>query len=212
MNDGIGPAPRRIWMGRLALCSAVAVATLAANWVTPPPLSHPPAAPVHRPVPTPRPRPAEMAPDQSGSSLAPSSLAVTHWSFRSGDGEDVSATSRAPAGQSLTLSFTLDGDQAALDRMRARGSIAIEVHWRRQTDSSAPGAPDLVTRLTIGHPGLADRLAGEVRRTGFFKWHSWAEKTTLSPGTWSVSLTYPDGTPLACGNPPAPCRFRIAVG
>lgn len=211
MSKGVGPVSRRVRTGRLALCSVAAFTTLAANWVNPPPLAPAPAkAPVQRPAP--RLRPAEMQPDQASGGLAPSALAVTHWSFRSGDGEDVSATGRAPAGQSLTLSMTLDGDQAALAEMRTRGSIAIEVHWQRQSGSAAPGAPDLVTRLAIGHPGLADRLAGEVRRTGFFEWHSWAEKTTLSPGVWSVSLTCPDGTPLACGSPPAPCRFRIAVG
>lgn len=213
MKKGVGPEPRRIRTGRLLFCSAATLATLAASWVNPPPLSHAPmAAPIHRPAAALRVRPAAPASDQSGGPLAPSALSVTRWTFRSGNGEDVSATGRAPAGQSLTLSMTLDGNQAALDQMRTRGSIAIEVRWQRQSGSAAPGAPDLVTRLAIGHRGLAASLAGEVSRTGFFEWHSWAEKTSLSPGMWTVSLTYPDGTPLACGNPPAPCRFRIAVG
>jgi hypothetical protein len=108
--------------------------------------------------------------------------------------------------------MTLDGGAAAVDYIRSRGGIAIEVHWTRESQTGTRAAPNLVTRLSIGHRGLAGALAAEVRRSGFFVWHSWAEKSTLSPGTWAVSLTYPDGRPLACGQPPTPCRFRIAVG
>ncbi|HJU20777.1 MAG TPA: hypothetical protein VJ770_30380, partial [Stellaceae bacterium] len=139
-------------------------------------------------------------------------LQVMQWNLRSGDGADVMATGHAPAGRPLTLSLTLDGNAAAADQIRARGSIAIEVHWTRESAAAAPGAPNLVTRLSVGRADLADRLAEEARRSGSFEWHSRAEKSSLSPGTWSVSLTYPDGRPLACGNPPAPCRFSLQVG
>jgi hypothetical protein len=213
MSKRIGPGPGGIRIGRLALCAAAALGTAAASWVNPPPVSQAPAA-AHVPRPAPMPRagtaPAETGRSDSGVARPP--LAVTQWGFRSGNGGDIAASGHVPAGRPLTLWFELDGNQAALDQMRTRGSIAIEVHWERQTGDAAPGAPDLVTRLSIGHSGLADRLAAEVRRTGFFQWHGWAQKTSLSAGTWSVSLTYPDGQPLACGNPPVPCRFHITVG
>lgn len=210
MSNRIGAGG--IWM-RLALCSAVALAAAAAHWVTPPPRTQlPTAAPVPQSVPVPHARHAPPMAGRSGGDFAGPGLAVTRWSLRSADGEDIAAGGHAPAGQPLTLSFTLDGNAAAVNQIRASGSIAIEVRWRRQSGAGAPGAPDLVTRLAIGQPGLADRLAAEVRRTGVFAWHGWAQKTSLSPGFWTVSLTYPDGTPLACGDPPAPCRFRIAVG
>ena len=211
MSKRRGPGPSGIWIRRLALCSSVALGTAAADWVNPPPASQAPAAHTHRPAPIPRAGTTRTGAGQSGGGVAGPSLEVTQWGFRNGNGGDIAASGHVPAGRPLTLWFELDGNQAALDQMHARGSIAIEVHWERQTGDAAPGAPDLVTRLTIGHAGLVNRLAAEVRRTGFFQWHSWAQKTSLSAGTWSVSLTYPDGQPLACGNPPVPCRFHITV-
>ena len=38
------------------------------------------------------------------------------------------------------------------------------------------------------------------------------EKKTLSSGTWTVSLTYPNGKPLPCGQDALPCRFTVNVG
>ena len=64
----------------------------------------------------------------------------------------------------------------------------------------------------IGRPELAGALEQQVRRGGFFEWHSWAEKDHLSAGTWTVSVTYPDGQPLPCGPDAQPCRFTINVG
>jgi hypothetical protein len=212
MSDRIAPGRGSLRISRLALCSAAALGTAAASWVNPPPVPRPPAAAVPRAAPGPGSGSARAGAGQSGGGLARPSLEVTRWGFRSGNGQDIAVSGHVPAGRPLTLWFDLDGNQAALDRMRRRGSLAIEVHWEHQNRDVSPGAPDLVTRLTIGHAGLADRLAAEVRRTGFFAWHSWAQKTSLSPGTWSVSLTYPDGRPLACGNPPVPCRFHITVG
>jgi hypothetical protein len=78
---------------------------------------------------------------------------------------------------------------------------------------TSPGAPDLVTELTIGRPELASIFVDQVRRDGHFQWHSWARKDALSPGRWTVSLTYPDGQPVLCGSPPGgACRFSIDVG
>jgi hypothetical protein len=153
-----------------------------------------------------------MAAQPSGGGPAQPAVAVTQWSFRSGNSEVASASGPVPAGRPLILRIVFDGNLATAEQIRSRGGIAIEVRWTRETSDTAPGAPNLVTRLTIGNRGLADSLAAEARRTGFFVWHSWAEKRSLSPGTWNVSLTYPDGRPLACGNPPTPCRFHIAVG
>lgn len=210
--------PRTGRGGRLALCTAAALAATAAGWVAPPPETAPPAralpppappaapaARFHRPPPPPAPAAAPQASLGSG-------LSVTQWGFRSGGGRAVPAGGTAPAGRPLTLWFTLDGTQAAIDRLRARGAIAIEVRWHREAAGGAPGAPDLTTRLTVGQGGLADSFAAEVRRAGFFVWHGWAEKSALSPGNWTVSLTYADGRPLVCGDPPAPCRFHLTVG
>ena len=103
----------------------------------------------------------------------------------------------------LYLRLTLGGDQAAVDQMRAAGRLALEVHW------DGPGRP-LTTELPIGGPGMADLFESSVRRTGSFEWHSWAEKTAVPAGSWTVSLSYPDGAPLLCGA--APCRFTVNVG
>jgi hypothetical protein len=106
------------------------------------------------------------------------------------------------------LTMTLHGNGVALDRMRA-GSLAVVVHWVRD---SASGAPDLVTGLSVGRPGLVPQLAGEVRRQGYFAWHSWAEKRSLSPGPWTVSLTFPDGRPVPCAPQQTPCRLSFTAG
>jgi hypothetical protein len=207
MIDRIGPRRRGAAPCHLAFCCALLIGGTGARWITPPPE---PQGPEAAPAPS-HPPYAGAAVRQPGGTARPS-LAVTQWSLRSGNGEDVSATGYAPAGQPLTLRITLAGNAAAVAAMRGRGSIAIEIHWTRESAGAAAGAPNLITRLSIGHPGLADRLAAEVRRTGFFAWHSWAQKNSLSPGVWDVSLTYPNGRLLSCGTPPAPCRFRIRVG
>jgi hypothetical protein len=68
-----------------------------------------------------------------------------------------------------------------------------------------------VTVLSIGDPGLADRLEHEVRQRGYFDWPSRARKERLSPGRSEVSLTYPDGRPLPCAAPQGSCRFAIDI-
>jgi hypothetical protein len=137
-------------------------------------------------------------------------LAVVSW----GIGPQIgSAAGAVPAGGPLYLWMTIDGGAAAVDRLRATGPIPVDVHWTRAGSSVAPGAPDLTTRLAIGQPQLASVFAGEVQRQGHFAWHSWARKDSLSPGAWTVSLTYPDGHPLRCGaTAPRPCRFSVTIG
>jgi hypothetical protein len=108
--------------------------------------------------------------------------------------------------------MTLDGTQAAVERMQAGPPLTIQVHWVRDNAGTAPGASNLVTDLTIGQAGLAAALDGEVHRNGYFEWHTWARKDNLSPGAWTVSVTYPDGQPLPCGPEAQPCRFSINVG
>jgi hypothetical protein len=169
---------------RLVVALAVPVATGAATWVDPSPAAQPPVAA------TPG---STVASGESG-------ITVSRWEF-----------SPAVTGRPLYLSMTLAGTQAALNRMQA-GPLTIEVHWVRDNAGSASGAPNLVTDLTIGRPDLAGALAGEVRRKGFFEWHSWARKDALAPGTWTVSLTHPDGQPLSCGPDAQPCRFTLTVG
>ena len=108
--------------------------------------------------------------------------------------------------------MTLDGTQEAIDRMQAGPPLTIKVRRMRDNAGAAPGAPNLVTALTIGQPGLATTLYGDVRRKGYFEWHTWARKDNLSPGAWTVSVTYPDGQPLACGPDAQPGSFTINIG
>ena len=185
-------------IGWLVVYAAIPIAAGAANWVNPPPLPEPQVSALPK-TNTPTPHTQIGLPAQPGANLAPDSgITVTQWGF-----------SPATPGRPVYLSMTLDGTQAAIDRMRADRPLTIEVHWTRDAPS---GAPNLTTDLTVGRPGLAAALAGEVQRQGYFEWHSWASKDTLSPGTWTVSLTYPDGTPVACGPDHHPCRFTLNVG
>lgn len=190
-------------IGRLVVYAAIPIATGAAAWVNPAPVGLPPATqPQVSALPkagTTVPQPQiGLSPQTGDNAAAGSGLTVARWQFGP----------TAPGGP-VYLSMTLDGTQAAVDRMRADHPLSIQVHWVR---GSGSGAPNLVTELTIGQPALAAALAGEVRRKGYFEWHSWARKDTLSPGTWTVSLTYPDGTPLSCGQDSQPCRFTINIG
>jgi hypothetical protein len=111
-------------------------------------------------------------------------------------------------GRPLYLWMTLHGTQAAVDRMRTGPPLAIEVRWMREDGN----APTSATGLTIGRPGVADALEQQVRVRGFFEWHSWTWKNALGAGTWTVSLTYPNGRLLRCGQDAQPCRFAINVG
>lgn len=186
-------------IGWLVVFAAVPIATEAANWVNPPPVSEPQFGVLPKASTPAAVRPQIGLPAAAGADLAPNSgITVAQWGF-----------SPIVPGRPVSLSMTLDGTQAAIDRMRADRPLTIEVHWTRESPS---GAPNLTTDLTIGQPGLASALAGEVRRQGYFQWHSWASKTTLSPGQWAVSVTYPDGTPLTCGPDRQPCRFTLNVG
>jgi hypothetical protein len=145
---------------------------------------------------------AAAAPQASSEAALGSQITVARWEF-----------SPAIPLQPVYLSMTLKGAQAAIDRMQAGPPLTIQVHWIRDNgDRAAPGAPNLVTDLTIGGPDLAAKLEGDVRRKGFFEWSTWARKDYLSPGAWTVSVTYPDGQPLACGPGAQPCRFTINVG
>jgi hypothetical protein len=95
--------------------------------------------------------------------------------------------------------------------MQSRRGLRVVVRWRLE-NGPTPAAPDLVTVLPVGDPGLADRLEHEVRQTGYFRWPTWVRKDTLGPGRWQVSLTDPDGYPLPCAAPRTLCRFTIDVG
>ena len=187
---------------RTVLCSVVLTVTGAATWVNPPPAEGPSPAVLHgsRTEAPPQSK-AVAAPEVSGGSASGSGISVARWEF-----------SPAIPGRPVYLSMTLDGTRAAIDRMQAGPPLTIQVHWVRDNAGTAPGAPDLVTDLTIGQPGRAAALDGDVRRRGHFEWHTWARKDNLSPGPWTVSVTDPDGQPLSCGPDAQPCRFTINVG
>jgi hypothetical protein len=151
---------------------------------------------------------------ESGADAAPGSpVAMTRWRIGHdpAHARDQAFKADVAGGGPLYLWMTLNGTEAAIEPMRAEGGLRIEVRWVRE-DGQAPGAPNLVTPLTIGRPGLADIFERQVKREGSFEWRSWARKDSLSPGTWTVSLTYPDGRPLLCGVAAQPCRFTVNVG
>jgi hypothetical protein len=189
-------------LSRLLLCSAALIATGAATWVNPPPADSPPPTVLHGShIAAPPQAKAAVSPQASGQSAPESGITVARWEF-----------SPTMPGRPVYLSMTLDGTQAAIDRMQTGPPLMIQVHWTRDNAGTAPGAPDLVTDLTIGRPGLASTFDGDVRRKGYFEWHTWARKDNLSPGPWTVSVTYPDGQPLECGSDAQPCRFTINIG
>ena len=110
-------------------------------------------------------------------------------------------------GRPLYLAMTLNGTQAAVDHMRIGPLPAIEVRWARENDS----APVRVVKLTIGGPGVANALEQQVRGRGFFEWQTSARRNALDTGAWTISLTFPNGQPLLCGQEARPCRFTIYV-
>jgi hypothetical protein len=188
---------------RTVLGPVLLIATAGATWIDPPTGESPPATVLrgsHLDA-TAQSKAAPPAPQAASGVASPESgITVARWEF-----------SPTTQGRPVYLSMTLDGTQEALDRMQA-GPLTIQVHWTRDSAGTAPGAPDLVTDLTIGRPGLASAFDGDVHRKGYFEWHTWARKDYLSPGAWTVSVTYPDGQPLACGPDAQPCRFSINVG
>jgi hypothetical protein len=205
---------------RFGVCCAVVTLTAAASWIDPQPAGD-------SPLEIPRGSRAETAPKPpititlrsqneapTRHSVPEFGVKVTQWRF----GDHLADNSNEPTsgnlmpGRPLYLWIALEGAQAAIDAMRADHRLTIEVHWVRESGEAATGAPNLVTGLTIGRPGLAGTFEQQVCRKGFFEWHSWARKDTISPGTWAVSLTYPDGELLTCGDDAKPCQFTIKVG
>lgn len=135
-------------------------------------------------------------------------IAVSTWGFsQTGPGGPPPAAG-ATAGRPIYVWFTLDGGQAAVDQLKSGAPMAIQVHWTN--DNPGGHAPPLTTSVSVGRPGLASTFEGEIKRTGSFTWHSWTRKDVLSPGRWTVSLTAPDGQPIACGQ--APCQLSFDVG
>jgi hypothetical protein len=182
---------------RLLLGTAAAIAAGGGSWVNPNPA-----------VPSPSLR--RGVPDAIARESGQPALLVSAWGFSHSPGGAMPQAG-APTGGPLYLWFELRGDERVLVAMRASGGLPIEVHWT-PPPLAAPTAPPLTTAITVGRPGLAGALEREVQRSGSFLWRAWAEKTTLSPGRWRVTLTYPDGRPLACAPANEPCQFTIDIG
>lgn len=200
---------------RVGVWGVILIGTGAANWIDPAPLGTAQSGTSTAPAVTPANPAVSILRGAQRAAIpatapATSGLTVTQWRFSDRLAADPNQPPQGNivAGSPLYLWLVLDGTQAAVDGMRGNRGLAIQVHWARD---SASGAPDLVTPLTVGRPGLADTFEQQVQRKGFFEWHSWARKDTLSPGAWTVSLTYPDGSPLSCGQDAQPCRFQINV-
>jgi hypothetical protein len=192
---------------RALLCAAAATAIIGANWVDP--VAKPAAGrasaepPLHgSSTPARASRRASTEPPLQGSGIPRSAagaaadqsspLEIVQWTLQHG-----------------RLILTVHGNQQAVDRLRAGEPLAIRVHWARE--SSAGSAPELVTELRIGSPGLASAFAAQVQHNGYFEWHSWAQKSSLGRGAWSVSLTYPDGRPVSCAGQ-GPCHISFNAG
>ena len=152
---------------RIVLCPIALIATAAATWIDPPALegpaptvlhgTHLQAAPQSKTVATPQ--AASVAPPQASGVAAPSSgITVARWEF-----------SPTVPGRPVYLSMTLSGTQEAIDRMQTGAPLTIQVHWTRDDAGTASGAPNLVTDLTIGRPGLASVFDGDVHRKGYFE-------------------------------------------
>ena len=190
---------------RLTLCLLALLATGGSEWINP--------APEAGSAETAQAPQLAAIPPESDETAPP--LHVVNWGFsdtQPGSHNGISAAATV-AGRPVYLWMTIDGGQAAVDRMTAEGRLAILVHWNRDAVAGSAGAPDLTTELTVGRPELTPVFAQKVRTDGYFEWHSWARKDTLSPGRWTVSLTYPDGEPVLCGTPPGgACRLSIDVG
>ena len=188
-------------MLRFVLCVTIAAATVAAMWVNPADQSPPPTV-LHGPrSEAAPPSKAAAAPQTSGEAVLRSEITVARWEF-----------SPTTPLQPVYLSMTLFGTQAAIDRMQNGPPLTIQVRWVHDNAKLAPGDSNQVTDLTIGGPDLAAALDDDVRRNGYFEWNTWARKDYLTPGPWTVSVTYPDGQPLPCGADAEPCRFTINVG
>jgi hypothetical protein len=136
-------------------------------------------------------------------------ISVSTWGFSQTGPGGPPPVSGATTGRPVYVWFTLDGGQAAVDQLRGGSPVAIQVHWTNDNPSPTTHAPPLTTNLGVGRPDLAATFQGEVQRTGSFHWHSWTRKDALSPGRWTVSLTAPDGQPIACGQ--APCQLSFDV-
>jgi hypothetical protein len=194
--------PVDLLIRRFLLCIAIASATGAATWVDPPAAESPPPTVLRGPrIEAAPPSKTVTAGQGAGKSVPLAGVSVARWEFGP----------TAP-GRPVYLTMTLAGTQTAIDRMQAGQPLTIQVHWTRESAGTTSGAPNLVTDLAIGRPGLAAVFDGDVRRRGYFEWHTWARKDYLSPGPWTVSVTYPDGQPLPCGPDAQPCRFTLNVG
>jgi hypothetical protein len=207
--------PMPAWL-RFVLGPAVLIATCAATAIEFPPDPKPPAGeptlPQQVAVPA---KPPTAAPQRA--SLPPFSsetppqtpMEVVQWGFGNSlhGGRHSESPTTVLRGGRVYFWMTLDGTQAAVERLRAEGELAIQVHWTHE------GADTRVTELTVGRRGLTPYFADQVRKKGHFEWHSWARKDVVSRGRWTVSLTYIDGQPVLCGRPAIePCRFTIDVG
>ncbi len=92
----------------------------------------------------------------------PLEVAQWRWADAIQDRQPIGNYQRYAPNQPLYFWFELHGTQAALDDLQSGRPLRVAVHWQR-VNGQTPGAPDLVTELSVGDPGLVDRLAHEIR-------------------------------------------------
>jgi hypothetical protein len=155
---------------------------------------------------------AAVAPPKADASPK-AGLDIAQWGFTNTlpGGRYPAAASTAVHGGPVYFWIKVKGGQAAVERLRSDGRLAIEVRWIHDGGNASAGTRDHITELPIGRRELASSFAEQVKRYGFFEWHSWARKDVLGRGRWTVSLTYADGQPVLCGEA-QPCRFPLTVG
>ena len=127
------------------------------------------------------------------------------------------ALTRSTPGRRLVLWMAVQGSAAALDQLTARGKLPIRHKWFRETlvgvRPEGVATPTDEIEIPAAQPGVVDKLRGEVAATGRFSWRTWSAKDQPGRGRWRVTVVHADNTPVLCpasGGPKA-CEFQIDV-
>ncbi|MBS1159781.1 MAG: hypothetical protein H6R15_2200 [Proteobacteria bacterium] len=125
--------------------------------------------------------------------------------------------SRATPGSRLILWMAVEGSDAALTQLAARGKLPIRHKWYRETISGIrpEGVAMPVDEIEIpaAQPGVLAKLRQEVRSVGHFNWRTWSAKDKPGRGNWRVTVFYADNTPVLCATSGVyqPCEYEIEV-
>jgi hypothetical protein len=97
----------------------------------------------------------------------------------------------------VSLWMELHGTTALLEKLKAsNGKLIIHHVWRKYVFTSVETRLD--QPLEIGRAEDLPKLAAQVAADGYFTWHTWSSKQSLSPGNWRVDLEFDDHEPVMC--------------